>query len=234
MYIKQLLTAVAVCVMAVSAHAATIVGPSPYLALADTPDGVFHQDAVLCVQDFEDPNGPWEDGFSIDVGQRIGPKFTSGDGVPVTDSVDADDNAIDGDGTMGSSWFTPTRALNITFDEPTVSAGFVFTDADVNATMITIEAFGNDGSLLTSGSYDAAFLDDVFTGTTQEDRFFGVVAMGTETIKRVRVAIDRGIGIEIDHIQFSKSGEVIPEPTSVLMLAMGLMGFAGIRRRRRS
>ena len=133
MYTYRILAAALACLVAASAQAATIVGPTPYLDITDTPDGVFHDGATVCVQDFEDADGPWEIGFSIDVGQRIGPKFISGDGVPVTDSVDADDNAIDGDGTMGSSWFAPTRHLMITFDEETTAAAFAFTDADVLA-----------------------------------------------------------------------------------------------------
>jgi len=228
---KRTLIAAAICCMAAVANAATIIGPTAYLALSDTPEGVFANTEMVTVQDFEDADGPWEVGFSIDVGQRIGPKFTSGQGVPVTDSVDADDNSIDGDGTMGSSWFTATSALNITFDQAAPSAGFVFTDADKNATSITVTAYGEDGSQLISQSYDS-FLDDVFTGTTQEDRFFGVVAMNNELIKRIQVSIDRGLGIEIDHVQFV-TAEVIPEPASAGLATIAFLSLMGLRRRRR-
>ncbi len=224
----SLLTA-AFCCIAAFANAATIVGPSPYLALTDTPEGVFDSDHLLCVQDFEDADGPWEVGFSIDFGQRIGPKFTSGQGVPVTDSVDADDNSIDGDGTMGSSWFAATSGLTITFDEPTPSAGFVFTDADRRATTVTVTAYAEDGSELVTGTYDS-FFDDVFTGTTQEDRFFGVVGMDGETIKRLSVRIDQGRGIEIDHVQFVKP---VPEPATIALAFTAACGLLGLRRRRR-
>lgn len=232
MFKNYTLVALAILCVASISNAATIVGPSPYLALSDTPAGVFDSDHLLCVQDFEDADGPWEVGFSIDVGQRIGPKFTSGAGVPVTDSVDADDNAIDGDGTMGSSWFTSGSALNITFDVASPSAGFVFTDADKSATEVTIRAYSEAGTELISQTFAADFLDDVFTGTTQEDRFFGVVGMNGETIKRISVSIDRGAGIEIDHVQFVKP-EVVPEPAAAALAILGMCSLLGLRRRRR-
>lgn len=231
--LNQLAKAVCLaCLLAASSHAATIVGPSPYLAATDLPAGVFPADVEVHLEDFEDPDGPWEVCFSINNGQRIGPKHVSGDGIPVTDSVDADDTSIDGDGTMGSSWFTPANNLLITFDEPTVAAGFVFTDADSNAGSITIEAFAENGSSLLSQDFDASFLDDVFTGTTQEDRFFGITGMGGELIKSIQVSIASGTGIEIDHVQFVK-GEIIPEPSSIALISLGLLGLVGSRRRRR-
>lgn len=229
---KRTLIALAICCIAAAANAATIIGPTPYLALSDTPDGVFANTDMVTVQDFEDADGPWEVGFSIDVGQRIGPLFTSGQGVPVTDSVDADDNSIDGDGTMGASWFTATSALNITFDEPASSAGFVFTDGDQDANQITVTAFGVDGAELISQTFDS-FLDDVFTGTTQEDRFFGVVSMNNELIQRIQVSIDQGRGIEIDHIQFTGAAEIVPEPASAGLAAIAFLSLMGLRRRRR-
>ena len=221
------------CLMAAAASAATIHGPTPYLSLDNTPEGIFVLGAnqTLNVENFEDPHGPWEVSFSIDFGQRIGPLFLSGDNVPVTDSVDADDNAIDGDGTLGSSWFTAGRTMMLTFDDPTTAAGFVLTDADSQASQVRITAYGADGSELVSQSYATDFSDDVFTGTTQEDRFFGVTAMDNELIQRIQISIDAGSGIEIDHVQLVKT-EAIPEPTAVALLGLGLMGLLRFRRRR--
>lgn len=220
-----------VCLIAAQLNAATIIGPSPYLALADAPAEFTAAGGGMAfmAQDFEDPDGPWEMGFSIDVGRRIGPKFTSGDGVPVTDSVDADDSAIDGDGTMGSSWFIPTAKATITFDDAVKAAGFVLTDVDPNATTFTLEAYDPGGNLLVEQTFDASFMDDVFTGTTQEDRFFGVIPMSAnERIKTLKIAINRGSGIEIDHVQKYQ----VPEPAAGLLMLISLIGITSLRRRR--
>ena len=228
MFKRQIIAALLIGWLSATVNGATIIGPSPYAALLDTPDGVYHDDDIVCIQDFEGADGPWEVGFSFDTGQRIGPNFTSGDGIPVTDSVDADDNSLDGSGVLGASWFTDRSFLNITFDEPTTAASFVFTDADSRAENITISAFDSNGNQLLSRTY-ASFLDDVFTGTTQEDRFFGVVAMNNELIKRLSISIDAGTGIEVDHVRFTKA---IPEPAAFSMLAFGLLGLTVLRRRR--
>lgn len=219
------------CLVAAQLHAATIIGPSPYLSLSDAPAEFTAAGGGMAfmAQDFEDPNGPWEMGFSIDVGRRIGPKFTSGDGVPVTDSVDADDSAIDGDGTMGSSWFIPTASATITFDDAVKAAGFVLTDVDPQATTFSIEAFDQDGNQLVQETFDASFMDDVFTGTTQEDRFFGVLPMSaSERIKSIKIGINRGSGIEIDHVQKYQ----VPEPAAGLLMLLSLVGISSMRRRR--
>lgn len=227
------LVAAVICLLATQIQAATIIGPSPYLTLADAPVAFTSAGGGMpfMAQDFESPDGPWEMGFSINIGQRIGPKFTSGDGVPVTDSVDGDDSAIDGDGTMGSSWFIPTRSAEITFDDPVKAAGFVLTDADPNATLFTVTAFDESDNELVSQSFDAMFLDDVFTGTTGEDRFFGVVPMTAgEAIKKIRIEIDNGSGIEIDHVQ---KYSLVPEPSAGLSMMLGMLGVIALRRRRK-
>ena len=203
--------------------AAIITGPSPYLSVLDTPAGVFTPGAPVILQDFEDADGPWEVGFSIDIGMRIPPNFTAGGTVPINDSVDADDFAIDGDGTQGASWYAITRVLTITFDEIVPRASFVWTDGDRILTNVKVEVIGPDDSV--TAFIDAGDLaDDVFTGTTQEDRFFG--ATDASGIKAFRVSIDQGEGIEIDHVRF----ELVPEPSSLLLILFGFGGLRGVVR----
>jgi len=206
------------------ANGATTFGPVPYLQMSDVPSGLFVGTPVF--QDFENPDGPWEVGFSIpDCGSRIGPKFISGDGVPVTDSVDVDDGAIDDDGTMGSSWFCRQESLTIQFDSPVLAAGFAFTDGDRRLTNVKVEFFGGDGSPI--GTIDAGdIVDEVYTGTTGEDRYLGIRAT-QELVSKIRISIDAGTGLEIDHIKF----EPVPEPSAGLLVAFAALGLTGWRRR---
>ncbi len=216
-------TTLLLCMCSSHVAAAIITGPSPYLSVLDTPPGVFTPGAPIILQDFEDADGPWEVGFSIDTGMRIPPNFTAGGTVPINDSVDADDLTIDGDGTQGASWYSFTSVLTITFDEIVPRASFVWTDGDRSLTNVKVEVIGPDGSV--TAFIDAGDLaDDVFTGTTQEDRFFG--ATDPNGIKAFRVSIDQGVGIEIDHVRF----EPVPEPSALLLIFVGLGGLRGFVR----
>ena len=213
-------------------NAATIVGPSPYLTAADAPAEFTaaggSSESIL--QDFETVDGPWEVGFSVDVGRRIGPNHVSGAG-PVTDSVDGDDSTVDGNGLMGSSWYIPDRTATITFDSPVRAAGFVLTDADPAATTFVLEAFDADGNSLVQQTFEfnAEYLDDLINGTTAEDRFFGVIpAAAGESIKSISMAINAGAGIEIDHVQNFQ----VPEPAAAVLMWAGSMGLLFLRRRR--
>ena len=76
MFTKNTLLAIlGCCLLAVPATAATIHGPSPYLSLEDRPDDIFDPDAMIHIEDFENPDGPWEECFSIDRGSRIALEF---------------------------------------------------------------------------------------------------------------------------------------------------------------
>ena len=98
---------------------------------------------------------------------------------------------------------------------------------------MTVEAYGVDGKLLVSGVY-GSFFDDVYTGTTEEDRFFGIAAMGDELIKRVFVGINSpATGMELDHVRFAKA-TVIPEPSSCGLAMCAVVGLYPLRRRRRT
>lgn len=213
--------------VAVACHAASITDPIPYKSASDTPDG-FYPSSEFTGQDFENPDGPWEVGFTFSSGMRIGPKHLSGDGVPVTDSVDLDDGELDGDGTMGASWYTPGQDLMITFAQPVSIASFAFTDTDTRTNFINVTALAADDRVLAERSFES-FVDDVFTGTTDEDRFIGITADAGESIAKLLIGIDQGLGIEVDHVQFSP----VPEPHSLMLLSFAGLFVGKLRRRRR-
>ena len=111
-------------------------GPIPYLSVADSPFDL--EGSAFVVEDFEDGvfNVP---GVVASAGAPIGPGGT-------TDSVDADDGAIDGLGNDGNSFFSINGAAGITFTFDTdvlgalpTSAGIVWTDGSGTT---TFEAFG--------------------------------------------------------------------------------------------
>ena len=113
---------------------------------------------------------------------------------------------IDGTGQSnggGHSWFNEDNSVSVRFALPATAAGLVWTDGDTSLTNVYFEAFDELGSSL--GVVEGGDLSDgVFTGTTAEDRFFGIrFGDGIETwISRVEITNVGGEGIEIDHIQF--------------------------------
>lgn len=209
-------TALALLLAAGSLRAATISQPIAYRSPRDAVG--FWQGAVPELQDFEAPDGPWETGFTLDCGLRWAPGLRSLDGVLIVDSVDADDGLIDGSGTMGASWSCPASSLTIQFDHPVTQAGFVWTDSDRALSNVNIQVLGSDmrSQLAEMNAGDLA--DDYSTGTTAEDRFFGVKA--DEGIGAIRISIDKGTGIEIDHVAM-----LVPEPSASLLAIIGALAF---------
>ncbi len=169
------------------ATAAEFFGPAPYLSAADTPEGF--ASGAMTIEDFED--GVADARLILPGGSSIiGPGGN-------TDSVDADDGVIDGDGNQGHSLFGAN--LHIVFKPPyPVAAGMVWTDGTQAA--LTFEAFGPDGSSLGTVSVDSIG-DTNITGQTAEDRFFGVRdAGGIAAIAFVSGSANALM--ELDHIQF--------------------------------
>lgn len=180
--------------MAPSALAQSMLGPLPYTSVADSPLDTQAQDFVVITFEqgmFRIPGVS----TSVPAAGVIGPGG-------LTDSVDADDGVIDGNGTNGHSLFSGSGSIGITFSFdaavlgslPT-SVGIVWTDGEGST---SFEAFGADDVLLgTIGPVVIA--DSSVTGSTAEDRFFGVEhAAG---IKKIRISNSAG-GIEVDHFQF--------------------------------
>lgn len=203
------LSFVAFATLAASASAQTLIGPTEYLSLADSPfagfDGFF-------LEDMEDGlfNIP---GVTKSAGDIIGPSSA-------TDSVDADDGIIDGSGNNGHSLFGPA-GITFTFDAAVIGAaptmaGIVWTDGPA---MIIFEAFdtmGNSLGVLTGTHGDAGF-----NGGTAEDRFYGIEFAGGIG----SISIQSGNTIEVDHLQY-----VVPAPGAATLL--GIAGILASRRRR--
>ncbi len=208
----------ALAVLALGAQA-QLVGPSAYLQASDGPWSgqvfeYFHLD------NFE-TGGLIAPGVFGSAGAVIGPLSNS-------DSVDADDGAVDGSGTNGRSWFYGQGFVGVTwtFSESTLGhlpthAGIVWTDG---AGTITFEAFDMNGASL--GQLLGDHADGSSFGTTAEDRFYGAVS--ANGISKIEIKNSSG-GIEIDHLQFGY--RTVPEPASIAAIALGAIIF--IRRRAR-
>ncbi len=193
----------ALCILsATDCHGQTLLGPLPYLSSADSPFNTV--DPTYVLETFEDnlfnvPGVTANAGVSV-----IGPGFN-------TDSVDADDGAIDGSGTNGRSMFSNGQVgVTYTFDAAVLGglpthAGIVWTDGDGT---VLFEAFG-PGDVLLGSVGPAALPDDDFFGGTAEDRFFGVIDAGG--IAKIKITNTSG-GIEVDHLQFSFGGSCTATP----------------------
>lgn len=192
---------------------------TPYLQFSNSPfSGLTFNTFYL--EDFEDQllNTP---GVSVDRGYITSSTYSS----IYVDSVDIDgDGAIDGSGNAGESWFygTGSTGITFTFNPLPTHVGIVWTDGSGTT---RFEAFDSGGiSLGTIGPVSIA--DGVYTGTTAEDRFFGV--SNPDGIWKIKIS-NTSAGIEVDHLQYG----VIPAPGAILLCSIGA-GFVGCLRRRKT
>ncbi|MCA9215614.1 MAG: PEP-CTERM sorting domain-containing protein [Planctomycetales bacterium] len=205
-------------------------GPTHYTSEADRPAafdsfGSCDQCAMV-VEDFEDEL--IYPGLSLSPGMIIGPEFSSG--LPkLVDSVDIDDGGINGSGNDGHSFYAVGNKITLTFDEPVTTAGVVWTDGPIEAERIILEAFDIDGNLIGAQAF-AIEPDNSYQGTTDEDRFVGLQHEGIASLV-VRQS-GGGTGIEIDHITFSNCAICVPEPSSAILIVLGIVSSLAIRRRR--
>lgn len=213
-------------VSASTAHA-QLLGPSPYLSFADSPFNGVAFPEYFHLENFEDGllNTP---GVSS-TGTVVGPST-------LTDSVDADDGAIDGSGTGGHSYFTGQvqTLLGFNFSEAALGGlpthvGIVWTDvgAVLGGTFgfgpVTFNVYGPGGALLDTTT--AANLGDgAINGTTAEDRFFGYVS--DAGISRIEIFMQFSQDWEVDHLQYGR----VPTPGAAALLMIG--ACVPIRRRR--
>lgn len=190
-------------------------GPTPYLSSGDIPVGFYLGGNPLLLDNLED--GSLDASISASDGSVYGP-------TGIADSVDADDSDIDGFGTAGRSWFSGTVTFTYTGGGPLPTAfGVVWTDGSGTITFSATDALGQS---LGSQSF-TGIPDDTFGGTTGDDRFFGVQFAGG--IKSITIGTGGGL-IEVDHIQYGQMVSSVPEPTSALLLSLGLLGLTGVRR----
>jgi hypothetical protein len=141
-----------------------------------------------------------------------------------TDSVDADDGAINGSGTNGRSYFNVLGGVGVEFafnaallgGLPT-HVGIVWTDG---LGVVTFTAYDANGVSL--GTSTASPATPGFNGQTNEDTFFGIVAAGISRIAISNVQPGTPAGIEVDHLQY---GAPVPEPSALLLLAAGFLSL---------
>ncbi|NOT02408.1 MAG: hypothetical protein HOP29_17525 [Phycisphaerales bacterium] len=178
------------------ATADALIGPIPYLSGNDSPFVLSGIGGPVLLENFEDGalNIP---GVSAN-GSVIGPGG-------LTDSVDADDGAIDGSGSGGSSYFNGDGAAGITFifDSQALGglptrAGIVWTDGSGTTRFEAFDAQDQSLGVLTGNHADGSS-----SGTTGEDQFYGVTHSGG--ILSLHISNSAG-GIEVDHLQYGGVG----------------------------
>lgn len=194
---------------------AQLLGPLPYVAFDESVPG--HGGAV---SPFSDLGFLWfhledfEDGALSTPGVSASPAAVLSGAF--TDSVDADDGAIDGSGAGGHSLVANVFGEGVTevsfsFDagvlgELPTHVGVVWTDGAVPPALTTFEAFDEQGdSLGTIGPVGIS--DGGDSGGTAEDRFFGVVHAGG--ISEILIQ-NPPLGLEVDHLQYGYLGSSQP------------------------
>jgi hypothetical protein len=216
-----------------AAAAATFLGPSEYLAFDNTLPGAGTaispfsslSFSYFYLETFEDAL------FNVPGVTQSGGSITGPGGI--TDSVDADDDVIDGSGVNGHSFYgSGASGITFNFSATVLGAlpthvGIVWTDG-ASYNTVTFEAWDASGESL--GAIVASGIGDGnFASGTAEDRFFGVIAadgISKIFIKSPGMAGSFGSGIEVDHLQYGLTA-AIPEPEThaMLLAGLGLLGW---------
>ena len=185
-------------------------GAIPYLSQADSPFDLSGLGTTFFLEDFEDevldvPGVIASSTFELKI-----------DGNEIfADSVDGDDGEIDGFGRAGYALApanndigSSASGITFTFDPnelgglPT-EAGLVWTDGTPNDTII-FQAFDESGNVIGSGIEAPNIGDTRFDGTTEEDRFFGIVNESGISAISIRGTIPNANAFEVDHLQYGR------------------------------
>ena len=186
-----------------------LLGPTPYLSIEDSPllGEIF---SYFHLEDFED-------------GGLNTPGVLSLEGVVLdpseqTDSVDADDGTIDGDGTAGFSFSSNDRTNSFTFSFNKLSlgllpthVGIVWTDVgsavpEAGFDNVVFEAFDQSGNSLGKIGPEAVG-DGEVSGQTGEDQFFG--AIHPQGISQFTISMENSTDWEVDHLQYGVSANIL-------------------------
>lgn len=210
-----------------TANAASVYfAPTPYKSFADSPlQGKKY--SYFYLEDFEDAalNTPGVTAFTGKVLQPI-PNNT------LTDSVDGDDQLIDGNGLAGYSWYSQGNStLKFTFNLDVLGAlptdvGIVWTDVGFSKSglgygQVNLEAFDAFGASL--GRFESTAVGDGnFSGQTDEDRFFGLFYQNG--ISAIEISLPDSTDWEVDHLQYGRvRTQSVPEPGTLwLILGVGV------------
>ncbi len=192
----------------------SFIGPLPYTSRTNSPWFGTIQFGLTEVEDFEDGQLS-----NVGVSASTGSVLTPGN---ITDSVDADDGAVDGSGAAGRSYFSGSGSTGIQFSfnnnilgEYPREAGIVWTDGGGTVSFQAWDSKGN--SLGIVGPFD--FPDGSTAATTAEDRFFGIT--NPQGISAIKLSNTSG-GIEVDHLQFTiLSGVAAPAGLAIWMTGNG-------------
>jgi hypothetical protein len=226
----------------------TFLTPTPYLSAADSPFPIDGSNPNFFLENFEDGQlntlgiefwSFFADPPYMPTGSVLEPSVS-------TDSVDADDGAVDGNGQLGHSCrselllqtasLPPITQMDLIFDfdEELLghypnAFGFVWTDgpADFALSFRVTTSQGDEFALpMVSG-----VLDGDRDGGTVEDRFFGARCQDGIAHVSIRATYTGDFSdvdfFEIDHVQY---GLLVPEPNSMALTLMALGSLLVCRR----